>query len=74
MRHEGRAIGKAPFRIGGEQADSYLGQIMIAHVIEGRRVDDIVRLSGPQQFEEIKPALRARRCEKAKRFLPICVQ
>ena len=63
MRHEGPVIGKTPFRTGCEQADGYLGGIVIAHVIESRRVDDIVRLSGPQQFEEIKPALRARRCK-----------
>ena len=58
MCHEGVAAGKTPFRIGGEQGNGCLRQLVIAHVIERSGIDDVIVPPGPQQFQEVEAALR----------------
>ena len=43
-----------------------MGQLVLAHVSEGGLVDDVFVLPGPEQFEKVQPALRARGCEERK--------
>ena len=63
MGQKGFAAGKALLRV-SETSDGRLGQLVLAHVIEGGLVDDAVVAPGSQQFEKIQPALRERGCKK----------
>ena len=57
MLHEGVAAGKA-LVCARREGDGCLRQLMIAHVIEGCGIDDVIVLPGPQQFQEVEAALR----------------
>src|SRR6266581_7598664 len=46
-----------------QSCDDRAGQVPSAHVAERRSIDDVVGMAGPQQVEEIEPALRLRGAE-----------
>ena len=56
-------IGELPLRVRLQQLDHRPCQGMLAHVLQRRRVDDVVGVAGLQQLEEVQPALAARRAE-----------
>ena len=47
-----------------ELCDRQSSQSMFLHVVEGRRVDDIVLVAGPEQLQEILAAFGERRGEE----------
>ena len=63
MAQPGRLIGELPLRVRLQPLDHRPCQGMLAHVLQRRRVDDVVGVAGPQQLEEVQPALAARRAE-----------
>jgi hypothetical protein len=52
-RFVGEALGRRPL----EPVDDGAGEVVRPHVGQGRRVDDVVAVIGPQQREEVAPAL-----------------
>src|ERR1700680_2702862 len=46
-------------RMLGQSCDDRAGQAPSAHVAEGFGIDHVVGMAGPQQVEEIEPALRS---------------
>ena len=59
MALPGRLIGKLPLRMPGQLPDHRSGQVVLAHVVQRRLVDDVIGVAGAQQFEEVQPALAA---------------
>ncbi len=56
MGHEGFAASEALLGV-PKTGDSRQGQIVLAHIIEGGPVDDVVVAPSPEQREKIQPAL-----------------
>jgi hypothetical protein len=63
MAQPGRRGGELSLRVRLQQLDHRPRQGMLAHVLQRRRVDDVVGMAGTQQLEEVQPALAARRAE-----------
>jgi hypothetical protein len=63
MCRPGGLIGKGRFRLFRQPGDQGGGQSAAAHVLECRGVEYEVGMAGPQQVEEIQPALRWPRAE-----------
>ena len=64
MRRPRVSIGEALGRVGCEHADHGTRQIALAHVGEARLVDEMRRVAGVEQVQEVQPALRARGDER----------
>ncbi len=59
MRAPGFLISKAAVRMLNQASDHMRGERAFAHVAERLGVDDVVVVTGAQQFEEIETALGA---------------
>ena len=57
MVHPGHLVGEALVGMGGQLRDYGAGQAALAHVGERLGVDHVVGVAGPQDLEEIQPAL-----------------
>ena len=55
----GRLVGKVPIGMGGQPRDHRTRQGALAHVGQGLGVDHVIAVAGPQQLEEVQPALRS---------------
>src|SRR5271168_476461 len=56
----GRPVGEDAIGMLAEAGDDGSGERAAAHIGQGLFVDDVIVMSGPQQFEEVEAALRAR--------------
>jgi len=59
MRPPSQAIGEMGLGMAGEPGDHRRREMMLAQIIERRGIDRVILVAGPQQFEEVAPALRA---------------
>ena len=60
MSVPGRAVGEDAIGMLAEAGDDGSGERAVAHVGQGLFIDDVIVMSGPQHFEEVEAALRAR--------------
>src|SRR4051812_15801079 len=63
MALPGRLVGKVLGGMRGQLGDDWPGQCAGAHVGKRLGVDHVIRVTRPEQFEEVEPALRRGRAE-----------
>ena len=63
MRLPGRLVREDALRVAGQERDHRAGQGVLAHVGQRLGVDHVVSMPGPQQREEVQPALAGRAAE-----------
>lgn len=60
MRRPRRPVGEVLGRMSGEQIDDFARQVVLAHVGETRRIDQMRGIAGVEQLQEVQSALGAR--------------
>ena len=63
MRSPGRLVREDALRVAFQEGDHRASQSVLAHVGQRLGVDHVVAMPGPQQFEEVQPALADRAAE-----------
>jgi hypothetical protein len=72
VRPPRRPIGEAPGRVRGEGVDHRPREAVLVHVGQRGVVDDIVLMTGPEQLQEVPPALGPAGGEEGERIC--CVE